>query len=674
MNLSFRSGARKKVVPLAEPIFKANAGPQAAFVTSDVFEILYGGRAGGGKAHDLDEQIETDRGCLPVGELVPGMQLCEPGLGGYVPLEAINPQGMLALRRFVLESGASVRLTLGHISLCRIVEPREATSDLAGPVSRGVLLNTLQIQAILDSGLAVYLPLSAGQEVVARWSKIAGVEDLGVREASCLSVSGSGLYVASGIATHNSAGLLIGAYRHLQHYGHPQHNAIIFRRSHAEIKRAPVFQLAMQRFTALQQAGYHARWNGQDMSWDFGAHGRLFYGYLEAEHDHLRYQGPEFVYIGWDELTHIRPKHYKYMFTRLRGQPGTPCVVRGGTNPGGPYHKFYFQRFRPWLDRSEEYLENARRGLVPLADPGEVLYFLPPQDSDLNNDTAEQCVPAGTPGARSRTFIPAGIENTPQYDTKQYDETLKFADATLRAQLQEGRWIEDDSGGTFFQKSWWRRERKMPRIICWVRSYDMAWGTSDSAKFTVGTLVGLVAPGYAPENTVAVGDMISWKAHEGTSLEAIRDVAAVDTAFARAHGGAPLIIRLPDDSGKAGIDLRTKFVAHLAGYDVRLIPDRGDKFMRARPVAAQAEYGNIWLLEGYHPTRDIAAALHRKGIVTETAERWIETLINRLEKTDPLIKPDKQILDHMDSLSSACALLWTPDFVPQAQFFRPGVG
>ena len=29
-----------------------------------------------------------------------------------------------------------------------------------------------------------------------------------------------------------------------------------------------------------QQAGYHARWNGQDMSWDFGAHGRLFYGYL----------------------------------------------------------------------------------------------------------------------------------------------------------------------------------------------------------------------------------------------------------------------------------------------------------------------------------------------------------------------------------------------------------
>ena len=157
-------------------------------------------------------------------------------------------------------------------------------------------------------------------------------------------------------------------------------------------------------------------------------------------------------------------------------------------------------------------------------------------------------------------------------------------------------------------------------------------------------LVGLVAPGYAPENTVAVGDMISRKAHEGTSLEAIRDVAAVDTAFVRAHGGAPLIIRLPDDSGKAGIDLRTKFVAHLAGYDVRLHPRSGRKFMRARPVAAQAEYGNIWLLEGYHPTGTSPPPLHRKGIVTETAERWIETLINRLEKTDPLIKPDKQIL------------------------------
>ena len=679
MNLSLSTKVDKRI-PLKEPVFTANPGPQSVFVLSNVFEILYGGRAGGGKAHPEDERVETSRGMVPVGDLRCGELLWNPVAGGYLPLEALTPQGAIPTARIVLEGGRSLNVSLGHLSAARLVLPEMAGSDLEGPVIGSQLLTTRQIErAMGEHGLAVYLPLSRGQEVVQRWRKVEAVEDLGCRESACLTVAGGeGLYAAGqGIATHNSAGLLIGAYRHLQQYGHAQHNAIIFRRSHAELKRAPVFQLAMTRFTALKQAGYPASFNGQDMVWDFQGNGKLHYGYLEAEFDHLRYAGPEFIYIGFDELTHFRPRHYKFMFTRLRGQTGTPCVIRGATNPGGPYHKFYFNRFRPWLDRSNEYMELVRKGAAPIADPGQVLYFLPPADaddkadSDENHDTA---VPEGTPGSRGRTFLPAGIEHTPQYDTAQYNETLAFADATLRKQIRDGSWIDDDGGGTFFQKKWFIRERRIPAILSWVRSYDLAWGTSEGAKFTVGILGAAPRPGLYAENTVLIADMISMKSHEATTIEAIRRVAELDLAFIRMHGGGPLLIRLPEDSGKAGIDIRQRFVAALAGYDVRLIPDKGDKFMRARPVAAQAEYGNIRLLEGCHPSRDVAIELQRKGIVTETAVQWIDPLLSRLQKVDPTIAYEKQILDHMDALSSTCSLIWTPSFQPKAGFFRPGVG
>lgn len=675
--LSLSSRRATKRIPLKGPVFEANPGPQSTFVFSDIFEILYGGRAGGGKAHPLDEPIETSKGRIPLAEVLPGFLVWDAVHGGFVPVEGVTPQGKIPIKRIVLEGGLSIRVSLGHLSSCWVVPLKDAGCDRVGTSYGSQLFTTRQIESAIGKGFAVYLPLSRGQETIGTWRKIEAICDEPIQEAACLTIAGEeGLYAAGdGIATHNSAGLLIGAYRHLQQYGHPQHNAIIFRRSHAEVKRAPVFQLAMMRFTALKQAGHHAHFNGQDMVWDFGQHGKLHYGYLESEHDHLRYQGPEFIYIGFDELTHFRPKHFKYMFTRLRGQEGTPCVIRGATNPGGPHHKFYFQRYQPWLDRSEQYLDLVRKGAASLAEPGQVLYFLPPKDDTKDADGGtEQAVPEGTPGCRGRTFLPAGIEHTPQYDTKQYNETLAFADATLRKQLKDGAWIDDEGGGTFFQRRWWVKERRVPSIQLWGRAYDLAWGTSDGAKFTAGVLGGLPVAGMFAENTILIADMIAWKAHEATSIEAIKAVAEADLAFIRAHGGGPYFIRLPDDSGKAGIDIRQRFIAALAGYDVRLIPDRGEKFQRARPIAAQAEYGNVRLLEGCHPSQSVAIGLNAKGVVCETAKEWIEPLVSRLEKVDPTQSPDKQILDHMDALSSICGMLWTPTFAPKAGYFRPGVG
>lgn len=189
-----------------------------------------------------------------------------------------------------------------------------------------------------------------------------------------------------------SAGLLIAAYLHLLKYGRPNSNAILFRRTMGEVRSSTFYQLAMEKFSSLAHLG--VSFNKSDMVWDFGPKGKLRFGYLEGEDDHLRYQGPEYLFVGLDEATHYRPRSLTYLQSRLRGPQGVPCVLRLTSNPGGPFHKFLFDRYAPWLNRRAEYVAAAEAGAVPLAGPGEILWVL--TDAKTGKD---YYVPPGTPGA-----------------------------------------------------------------------------------------------------------------------------------------------------------------------------------------------------------------------------------------------------------------------------------
>lgn len=62
--------------------------------------------------------------------------------------------------------------------------------------------------------------------------------------------------------------------------------------------------------------------------------------------------------------------------------------------------------------------------------------------------------------------------------------------------------------------------------------------------------------------------------------------------------GRLIPVRIPQDPGAAGKSAAAAQIRLLAGWDVRAAPETGSKSVRAAPVAAQAEAGNVKLVRG----------------------------------------------------------------------------
>jgi predicted phage terminase large subunit-like protein len=62
--------------------------------------------------------------------------------------------------------------------------------------------------------------------------------------------------------------------------------------------------------------------------------------------------------------------------------------------------------------------------------------------------------------------------------------------------------------------------------------------------------------------------------------------------------GRQVKVRIPQDPGAAGKSTAAHMVRLLDGFDVRAAPETGSKEVRATPVSAQAEAGNVKLVRG----------------------------------------------------------------------------
>ncbi|EAX47548.1 protein of unknown function DUF264 [Thermosinus carboxydivorans Nor1] len=155
----------------------------------------------------------------------------------------------------------------------------------------------------------------------------------------CIAVdSQSHLYLAGRamVPTHNSDALVIEALRQV---AHPRYRAVIFRRTLTEaselIDRSRLYYPA---------AG--GVWREQQKEWKFPSGAIIRFRYLENVGDELRYQGHEYQYIAFDELTHFDERQYLYLLSRCRtSDPALRCYVRAASNPGGPGHHWVKARF-----------------------------------------------------------------------------------------------------------------------------------------------------------------------------------------------------------------------------------------------------------------------------------------------------------------------------------------
>lgn len=193
-----------------------------------------------------------------------------------------------------------------------------------------------------------------------------------------------------------SDALLMAALQYVDQAGY---SAILFRRTYKDLALSG----ALMDRAASWLHGSPAKWNQNDKQWRFPSGAALSFGYLDAPSDRYRYQGAEFQFIGFDEVTQIPECDYTYLFSRLRRTSGcdVPLRIRAATNPGGPGHEWVRRRFRP-------------------DEPG-----------------------ASVSGRR---FVAAKLEDNPHLDQTAYVESLGALDSTLKRQLLYGDWsVNEDA-------------------------------------------------------------------------------------------------------------------------------------------------------------------------------------------------------------------------------------
>lgn len=143
-------------------------------------------------------------------------------------------------------------------------------------------------------------------------------------------------------------------------------------------------------------------------------------------------------------------------------------------------------------------------------------------------------------------------------------------------------------GGAMFNRSWFPTVKVAPAGCKWCRGWDLAATASETAAFTAGVLIG-----RATDGRFYVADATRAQASPADVRRLIRNTADQDkTAWQRVRQD------LPQDPGQAGKAQAADLVSMLAGHDAHASPESGDKATRAEPFAAQAEAGNVSLVEG----------------------------------------------------------------------------
>lgn len=217
------------------------------------------------------------------------------------------------------------------------------------------------------------------------------------------------VFYGGAAAGGKSSALLMAALKYVHIKGY---SALLLRRTYADLaKQGALMDRAKDWLT-----GTGASWNEQKKTWTFPSGARIAFGYLETENDKYQYQGAEYQFIGFDELSQFTESQYTYLFSRLRRlkTADIPIRMRSASNPGGIGSKWVNERFIP-------------EGFTP-------------DDAIEERVWTKETVDEETGGQVIRYFVPARLDDNPHLDQAEYELSLAELDPVTRAQLRRGDW------------------------------------------------------------------------------------------------------------------------------------------------------------------------------------------------------------------------------------------
>jgi predicted phage terminase large subunit-like protein len=194
---------------------------------------------------------------------------------------------------------------------------------------------------------------------------------------------------------------------------------------------------------------------------------------------------------------------------------------------------------------------------------------------------------------KSVTFIASSL-----FDNKilmkanpSYLANLKALTLVERERLLHGNWKIKASAGMYFKRSQVGNILEVipGDVTRWVRAWDLAATTeeeSGDAAYTASVLMG-----KRKDGRYVIADVTNARLSASDARKTIKLAAQADKArFKRVR------VRLPQDPGQAGKAQSQDYIRHLAGFDVKALPESGSKEVRAEPMAAQWQAGNIDVL------------------------------------------------------------------------------
>lgn len=166
------------------------------------------------------------------------------------------------------------------------------------------------------------------------------------------------------------------------------------------------------------------------------------------------------------------------------------------------------------------------------------------------------------------------------------EETVASLEKTMGSYASAGQLQQRPAPreGGMFKKSWFNVVRAVPTGTKFVRGWDLA-ATEGAGDWTAGVKIG------QQENGRFIIVNVTRDRLSPSGVEKL----LVNTA---SQDGYNCKISIPQDPGQAGKAQTSYHVQKLAGYQVKFSVETGDKATRAGPLAAQAEAGNVDVLEG----------------------------------------------------------------------------
>jgi len=329
------------------------------------------------------------------------------------------------------------------------------------------------------------------------------------------------------------------------------------------------------------------------LEWRWPKGGKVKMGHLEYESSVLDWQGSQIPLIIFDELTHFSRSQFFYMLSRNRSMCGVRPYVRATCNPDSESWVAEFISW--WIDQETGYPITERGGVIRwFIRLGENLIWGNSREElialyghlNADKDDEAQVRP------KSVTFIPAKLSDNKALTKADpdYRANLMALTRVERERLLHGNWKIKPSSGMYFKKSEITIVDQMPDdIIKFVRRWDFAatvpTETNPDPDYTAGVLMGKRRNGK-----YIILDCVWDRKRAGDVRELVKRVAQNDSYKIK--------IGIAQDPGQAGKEQAESYVQLLAGFNVEIVRETGDKITRAEPYSAQWQGGNIEILRG----------------------------------------------------------------------------